>query len=210
MQSIFIRFAGHETTANSLTFAAYLLAKHPKVQERLWNEIKSNSLHVTSNRLTTRDISSLPYLDNVIKEVLRLYPPAPIVLKKCVEDIRIENFFIPAEVTIGINIFSGHRAEKYFKDPEKFDPDRFDNEITAEDRNPYAYQPFSSGLRNCIGQRFALFEIKTVLVKLLSTFEFELVDQDFEIDLIQSGTIKCRNGVPMKFKERQMREMLFE
>lgn len=166
------------------------------------NEIKSNSLDITTDHLTTRNLNSLPYMDNVIKEALRLFPPAVLVSKRCHEDIQIGNLFIPADTTIATNIFSGHRMEKYFKEPEKFDPDRFDNEISAKDRNPYVFQPFSSGLRNCIGQKFSMLEMKTVLVKLLSTFELALVDKDFTVDPIQSGTLRSRNGALLMFKER--------
>ncbi|XP_063696375.1 cytochrome P450 4d2-like [Culicoides brevitarsis] len=194
--------AGHETTANSLSFTTYLLAKYPEVQEKLWNEIKSNNLDVKSDPLTIRDLNSLSYMDNVIKESLRIFPVATIVMKRCNEDVRIGNLFIPAKTSIATNIFSGHRMEKYFKDAEKFDPDRFNPEITAQDRNPYAYQPFSSGLRNCVGQKFALLEMKTVLVKLLTTFKLELADKDFEVDLIQMGTLRSKNGAPLLFKER--------
>lgn len=185
-----------------MSFTCYLIAKHPEVQAKLWNEIKSKSLDVKKEHLTTRDLSSLSYMDNVIKEALRLYPAASMVSKRCHEDIQIGQLFIPAETTVSTNIYSGHRMEKYFKNPDIFDPDRFNNELTAEDRNPYAFQPFSSGLRNCIGQKFAMLEMKTVLVKIFSTFELDLFDKDFEIDLIQSGTLKSRNGAQLRFKER--------
>lgn len=195
-------FAGHETTANTLGFSAYFIAKYPEVQEKLYNEIKANSLHNKSESLTTRELNSLSYMDNFIKETLRFFPPAFMVSKRCHEDIRIGNVFIPKETTIATNFYSGHRMEKYFKDPEKFNPDRFNKEVTAEDRNPYVFQPFSSGLRNCIGQKFAIMESKTILVKLLLTFKLELADKDFEVDVIQSGTLKSRNGAPIIFKER--------
>lgn len=141
-------------------------------------------------------------MDNVIKEALRLFPPAVMISKRCREDIQIGHVFIPANTTVSTNIYSGHRMEKYFKDAETFNPDRFDDEITAEDRNPYVFQPFSAGLRNCIGQKFAMLEMKTVLVKLLSTFELSLADKNFEVELITSGTMKSKNGAPLRFKER--------
>lgn len=197
------RLAGHETTANTLSFTTYLLAKHPDVQQKVWNEIKTNNLDVKTEPVTIRDLNSLSYMDNVIKESLRIFPVATIVIKRCSEDTRIGDLFIPAKTSIATNIFSGHRMEKYFKDAEKFNPDRFDPEISAQDRNPYAFQPFSSGLRNCIGQKFALLEIKTVLVKLLTAFELELAEKNFEIELIQMGTLRSKNGAPLKFKDRQ-------
>ncbi|XP_063696377.1 cytochrome P450 4d2-like [Culicoides brevitarsis] len=195
-------FAGHETTANTLSFVAYFLAKYPEVQEKMYDEIKRNSLDTKSESLTTRELNSLSYMDNVIKETLRLYPPGFMVSKRCHEDIRIGNVFIPKDSTIATNIYSGHRNEKYFKNPEEFNPDRFDTEISANERNPYVFQPFSSGLRNCIGQKFAMMEAKTTLVKLVSTFKLELAEKDFEIDVIQSGTLKSANGAPLIFKER--------
>ncbi|XP_063709032.1 uncharacterized protein LOC134837580 [Culicoides brevitarsis] len=195
-------FAGHETTANSVAFTLYLLAKHPEIQEKVYDEIRSKSLDVKSEPLTSRDLNSLSYLDNVCKESLRLFPPASVVIKKCNADVRIGNLLIPKNTSISTNIYSAHRNAKYFKNPEKFDPDRFNVELTADERNPYAYQPFSSGLRNCIGQKFANLEMKTIISKLVSAFQFELEDKDFEPDVIQMGTLRSKNGIPLKFMER--------
>lgn len=200
--SIFIRFAGHDTTANTLSFTTYLIAKHPESQTKLFDEIKLHGFHKRTDSLSIRDLSSLSYMDNVIKESLRLFPPAVMVSKRSHEDMQIGNVFVPAETTISTNIYSSHRSEKYFKDPERFNPDRFGDEITTEDRNPYVFQPFSSGLRNCIGQKFGMLEMKTVLVNLLSEFQLELADEKFKVDPVQSGTLKSRNGAPLKFKTR--------
>uniref|UniRef100_A0A336KJ13 CSON009391 protein n=1 Tax=Culicoides sonorensis TaxID=179676 RepID=A0A336KJ13_CULSO len=195
-------FAGHETTAGTLSFVSYLIAKHPQVQQKLIDEIKSNFLDEKTESLKIRDLNTLSYMDNVIKESLRLFPPAPMISKCCHEDIQIGDLFIKADTTVATNIYSGHHSTKYFKNADEFNPDRFDSEVSAEDRNPYVFQPFSSGLRNCIGQKFAMLEMKTVLVKLLSTFEFNLINKDFEVELIQTGTLKPANGIPLIFKER--------
>uniref|UniRef100_A0A336M080 CSON009392 protein n=1 Tax=Culicoides sonorensis TaxID=179676 RepID=A0A336M080_CULSO len=195
-------FAGNETTANSLSFTLYLIAKYAEVQEKLFNEIKLNGLHEPTISLKIRDLNALSYMDNVIKESLRLFPALFLAVKWCEEDIKIGDVFIPKYTSFGTSIFSGHRSAKYFTKPNKFNPDRFDAELTAEDRNPYIYQPFSSGLRNCIGQRFAMLEMKTVLVKLLSTFEIKLADNDFEVDVICTFSLKPSNGIPLIFKKR--------
>ncbi|XP_063696380.1 cytochrome P450 4d2-like [Culicoides brevitarsis] len=192
-------FAGHETTANSLSFTLYLLAKNPEVQDKVYHEIKTN---IKSDHLTSRDLNSLSYLDNVCKESLRLFPPAFLIVKQSVEDLRVGDLLIPKNTSIATNIYSGHRMEKYFEDPEVFNPDRFDKEFSNEERNSYIFQPFSAGLRNCIGQRFAMLEMKTILVKLIAEFQCELVDENFEVDVIHMGILRPKNGVPLKFIER--------
>lgn len=143
-------FAGHETTGSTLSFLMYLLATHPKEQEILYTEIKENSL-LDDTPLTMRTLNSLKYLDNVIKETLRIYPIFPAVPKKCIEDMKIGDITIPANATVGIFFYMNHMDEKYFKNPKEFIPDRWNDEVTTTQRNPYVYQPFSSGLRNCIG-----------------------------------------------------------
>lgn len=191
--------AGHETSGTTLGFITFILAKYPEVQDRVYHEIKELGL---DNNLTIRDINSLTYLDCVIKEVLRLYPILPDPMKQCTEDFRFGSIFIPAHTTICTTIHASHMNEKYFTDPEVFNPDRFSDEINAKERSPFTYQPFSSGLRNCIGQKFALLEMKTVLIQILQEYEVQLGMKDFEIDVRNTTLLFSRNGVQIKFKKR--------
>lgn len=145
-------FAGHETTGTTMGFLFYLVAKHHDVQEKLYREIQLNDLKDQTEPLTIRKINSLTYLDKVLKETLRLYPILSAAHKKCTEEIRVGNITIPANVTVITLIYANHLNERHFVNAETFNPDRWDKEINIESRSSYIYQPFSAGLRNCIGK----------------------------------------------------------
>lgn len=147
-------------------------------------------------------MKTVAYFDCVIKETLRLYPILPDALKQCTEDVQFGNIFLPAYTTIGTTIHASHMHKKNFEDPEVFDPNRFIDGITAKERSPYSYQPFSAGLRNCIGQKFALLEMKTILIEILREYEIQLSSKDFEIDLRETTLLYSSNGVKIKFKKR--------
>lgn len=146
-------FRGHDTTASAFTFIFLLVAEHPDVQQALVDEI----LTVNSSRLdptaqfTVKDYNELRYMDRVIKECLRLYPPVPFIGRMINEDSWFGDRFIPKDSMANVLIWDLHRDPKQFPDPERFDPDRFLPE-NVEQRNPYAYVPFSAGPRNCIGE----------------------------------------------------------
>lgn len=194
--------AGHETTGTTMGFLTFLLAKHREVQTRVYEEIKANGLDKNEHSLTIREINSLSYFDTVIKETLRIYPILGGAHKQCPEDIRIGNIFIPANTSISCQILSTHLHEKNFKDPLKFDPSRWENEVTSAERSPYAYQPFSSGLRNCIGQKFALLEMKTLMIQILQNYEVQLSHEGFEMDLRMGSLLYSANGIHVKFAKR--------
>ncbi|XP_063697852.1 cytochrome P450 4d1-like [Culicoides brevitarsis] len=193
-------FAGHETTGSTLAFTFFLLAKHPEIQQELYEEIKNNFNQ--NEPLTMRALNSLPLLDGVIKEALRIHPIFPAIPKKCVEDVHYNGMTIPKQTMILTFFLPNHMDEKYFPDPKKFMPSRWLDEVTAKERNPYAYQPFSSGLRNCIGQKFAMLEAKTAIIKILTKYKVELGVEGFEPDLVVAFSVKTTNGMPLKFVRR--------
>lgn len=150
-----------------------------------------------------RAANYLVYAENVIRETLRLYPILSGAHKKCIEDIRIGDIFIPANVSVVTLIYANHYNSKYFKKPEEFDPDRWNKEISSDERSPLAYQPFSAGLRNCIGQKYAVLELKIVMIKLLREFHLELGHEGFEVQMAQSSLLYSKNGVQIKFRKRK-------
>lgn len=173
------------------------------MQKKVYDEIKNQNLHKKTGPLTMRAANGLIYSENVIRETLRLFPILSGAHKKCTEDIRIGDVFIPANVSVVTLIYANHHNPKYFENPEKFDPDRWDKEISSEDRNPLAYQPFSAGLRNCIGQKYAVLELKIVMIKLLRHFQLDLGYDGFEVEMGQSSLLYSKNGVQIKFGKRK-------
>ncbi|XP_022824436.1 cytochrome P450 4C1-like [Spodoptera litura] len=159
-------FEGHDTTALALTFGLMLLADHEDVQERIYEEcqtILGDSEHVTMSNL-----SDMKYLEAVIKEILRLYPSVPFIGREITEDFKLGDITVKKGTTVDVHIYELHRRADMFPEPEKFMPERF---LGTEMKHPYAYVPFSAGPRNCIGQRFAMQEMKTTLSELVRHFK---------------------------------------
>ncbi|CAM4953017.1 unnamed protein product [Rotaria socialis] len=162
--------AGYETTSTALAYAAYVLATHPEEQRQLQEHIDNYFDSETENVRPSYDtVSKMDYLDMFIRETLRMYPIAPIAInRQSTEDFQIKNFgIIPAGTSITVDIYSLHFDPDLWGpvDPHKFYPERF-----ATKRHPMAWIPFGIGPRNCVGMRFALTELKMLLICLLKKY----------------------------------------
>lgn len=190
-------FEGHDTTSSAITFILLLLAHHPEAQDRIFNQIRE-----ISNRraeLTMDDMNNkLEYLDRVIKESLRIYPPVPFISREFSEDFAHDGFIQPKGSGCNVHIYDIHRDPTAFPDPEKVDPDRFLPENCAS-RSNFAFIAFSAGMRNCIGQRFAMLELKTVLVKVIQTFKIVRVTQRDEVVFLGDLVLRSKDPIKMKF-----------
>jgi len=163
--------AGHETTATALAWLIYNLAQHPEVERKFCEEL--DSLKGKQN-LTYDDFEKLPYLENIIKETLRLHPSAPITTRLTVEDDVISGYQIPKGTRIVICPGVQHRMEKYWgPDAAVFNPDRW-SDPKIKDLPQYAYMPFLMGPRQCIGHKFAKIEMKVIISLLYMNFSFKL------------------------------------
>uniref|UniRef100_A0AC35TWC5 Cytochrome P450 4c3 n=1 Tax=Rhabditophanes sp. KR3021 TaxID=114890 RepID=A0AC35TWC5_9BILA len=190
-------FEGHDTTATGLTWAIQLLGCHPGIQEKVRGEIQAVVGNDPSD-ITFEQLGRLKYLECCLKESLRLYPSVPIYNRVLDQDEVVDDKIIPRGTEILINAYLMHRDAKYWPDPEAFRPERFTVE-EANGRHPYAYLPFSAGSRNCIGQRFALMEEKTVLVHLLSKFNIR--------SLKRMDEIRCKTELILRPDEPIMVEL---
>ncbi|XP_038044316.1 cholesterol 24-hydroxylase-like isoform X2 [Patiria miniata] len=176
--------AGQETTANTLAFALVELGHHPDVMHRLKTE--AVAVMGDNDYVAYSDLGKLDYMMMVLKETLRLWPPAFSTSRDLGYDVEVRGYTVPAGTTVWLNAYVMGRNGEYFKNPLDFDPDRFKDN---EDKTLYAYFPFSLGHRSCIGQPFALIEARVIMAKLLKKFDFELVPgQGFEI--LQELTLK--------------------
>lgn len=171
-------FEGHDTTAMALSWTLFLLGHHKKVQEKLQEEVDElcNELDEEESTLCLDDLKRLKYLDCVIKEALRLCPSVPFIGRQTKKELELGGHHIPAGCVIFVLIYQLHRNADIFPNPELFNPDRFLPENTLG-RHPFAYVPFSAGPRNCIGQKFAMAEMKTILLHMLRNFDFESITQ---------------------------------
>ncbi|KAF0294716.1 Cytochrome P450 3A31 [Amphibalanus amphitrite] len=165
-QSSLFLIAGYDTTSTLLTFAAYCLAVDQEIQQRVQQEV--DDAVERHGGLNYEAIMDMPYLDRVISETLRLYPPVARLERVCSKDYTLPgtDIHIPAGTLVFLSVFGVHRDAELYPDPLQFDPDRFLPEV-KEKRHPCAYIPFGSGPRNCIAMRFALFEAKIALAAMM-------------------------------------------
>ena len=163
--------AGHETTANALTFTWHLLAHHPDVQARLHAEIDG----VLGDRFPTReDVDRLPYARQVVAESMRLYPPAWGIGRQAAEAVEIGGYTVPEGGVVLISQWVVHRDGRWWPDPERFDPDRWANGIGGSAERPkWSYFPFGGGSRSCIGEAFAWMEAVLVLATIAREWRVE-------------------------------------
>lgn len=164
-------FAGHDTTANALTWAFYLLSQHPAEEAKLHAELES----VLQGRTPTiEDLPNLPYTRMVIEETLRLYPPAWTIGRQSIEADVVDGYTIPAKANLIVPIYVIHHDPRWWPEPERFDPERFTPERSAN-RHKFAYLPFGAGPRLCIGNNFAMIEAQLVLATIAQRYRLRLV-----------------------------------
>ncbi len=191
MMTLFM--AGHETTANALTWTWYLLSQHPDVEAKLVGELDQ----VLGGRApTAADLPNLPYTEMVVREVLRLYPPAPGVAREPIEDVDIGGYVIPKGSLVMVNTYALQRDPRFFEDPERFDPERFVR--GWEERVPrYAYLPFGGGPRICIGNGFAMMEARLILATLAQRCRLSLEPGQTVVP-VQLVTVRPKDRVRMR------------
>jgi cytochrome P450 len=189
--------AGHETTAQALTWTLMLLSQHPEIERRVVAEIRE----VCGDRPPGfEDLKALDYTGRVIDEGLRLYPPAWLFERESLVEVELGGYRIPAQRMIAIAPWTLHRHPQFWDNPEGFDPDRFLPEREAE-RPRYSYLPFGGGPRQCIGVNFALYEAKLVLATLLQRYSLSLVPgQNLRPDA--AVTLRPANGLKMWLRPR--------
>ncbi|KAK4878930.1 hypothetical protein RN001_007076 [Aquatica leii] len=194
--------AGYETIASTLSYVLYSLAQNPDVQNKVVDELKLIFGNEKNTQSTMDNLLNMKYLEMVIKETLRLYPVAPVITRAVTEDITFGNITFPKGVNISMSIFDLHRNPKYYENPEQFDPERFNLENIMK-RPSCAYIPFSSGMRNCIGQNYAILETKSVLSKILRNFEILPSPADEGLKLQANVVLRSTTGIKIQLKQRK-------
>jgi len=179
-------FAATDTTSTTMTFTLYNLAKYPQHVTKVREEMERVGV-APGSVLTAAQALKMEYLDAVIKESLRLYPPILILGKKCIqEDTLPSGYFVPKGTQILISAWSTHRDPRQWDAPEDFRPERFliddpmeeKNEPGTTRRNPYLWVPFSAGPRTCIGRHLGMQTLKTLLTAIIQKFDFKIVKEE--------------------------------
>jgi len=196
-EAMTIFLAGHETTANALTWTWYLLSGAPDVEARLHDEIG----RVLQGRLpTAADLGALSFVEKVVAESMRLYPPAWIVGRRAIEEYAIGGYVAPAKSLFLFSPWVVQRDARFFSDPERFDPDRWTPEFKAS-LPPFAYFPFGGGPRRCIGESFAWMELVLVVATIAQRWSLRL-EPGHLVETQPLVTLRTKHGMRMTLEGR--------
>lgn len=195
LMTIFL--AGHETTANALTWTWYLLSQHPEIESKLHQEIDSV---VGSRRPTESDVAQLRFTEMVLSESMRLYPPAWGIGRLAKVDCEIGGYFVPRKSVVVVSQYVMHRDERYYQNPLAFDPQRWIPEL-RDTRPTFSYFPFGGGPRRCIGEGFAWMEGILLLAILAQRWQFRLVAHH-PVALKPVVTLRPKYGMKMILSRR--------
>ncbi|KAI9562749.1 hypothetical protein GHT06_010203 [Daphnia sinensis] len=193
-------FAGHDTTSTAITWFLYCMATHQEDQERVYEEIQE-CFGDSDRPCALEDLHKLKYLECCMKESIRLHPSVANFRRQISEQVQLDDYTIPVGASISVQIYALHHNEEVFTDPSSFKPERFQFEQSIG-RHPFAFIPFSAGPRNCIGQKYAVYEEKAILVALLRKFHFAIDARHLPIKETHGIIMKPANGMPLSITLR--------
>ncbi|XP_076107037.1 ultra-long-chain fatty acid omega-hydroxylase-like isoform X1 [Mytilus galloprovincialis] len=193
-------FEGHDTTASALSWALYSLAEHPEIQKKLQAEVDEVLKGRDSDEILWEDLPKLQYTTMCLKEAMRLHTPVPFIQRELTEPMELDGHEAPAGTQISIMLYNCHHNPLVWPNSMDYIPERFSPE-NVEKRDAYAFIPFSAGPRNCIGQQFALHEMKTVLAKIFRRFSLEL-DPTHKVEKYETLVMRSQTGIKMKAYRR--------
>ncbi len=191
--------AGHETTANALTWTWYLLSQNPSVEERMYQEVKSV---VGSRSPGWEDLPKLDFTTRVMTESMRLYPPAWVVPREATTDSLIGGYLIPRGSQVLVSQYVTHHDPRFFGDPEKFDPDRW-TPAMKNSLPKFAYFPFGGGARSCIGEPFAWMEGELLLAAISQNWKLHHAE-GHKVEMLPQITLRPKYGMMMKLERRKL------
>ncbi|XP_052848145.1 probable cytochrome P450 313a4 isoform X2 [Drosophila gunungcola] len=198
-----IVFGAFETTSNAIYYALMLLAMFPNCQERAFEEIKILFPNTGDFEVTYADTQQMVYLDMILNESMRVIPPVPVVSRQTSQDLKLSNgVVIPRGVQIAIDIYHIHRSKEIWgSEAETFNPDHF-LPHNIQDKHPYAFIPFTKGIRNCIGWRYALISTKVTLAKLLRNYRFRTSFPFEDLCFVEDIAIKLKTVPLLELQKR--------
>jgi cytochrome P450 len=192
-QVLLLLFAGHDTLTSAITYFCLLLAQNPDVMAKVRAEQQQ---FPATEPLTLEQLKQMTYLEQVMREVLRLVPPVGNIFRTAINACEFGGYEIPKGWRVVSGITPTHQDSQLYPEPDRFDPDRFSSERSAK---PFSYVPFGGGLRECLGKEFARLEMKLFAAKIVRELEWELLpDQD--LNLIAVPTPRPRDGLRVKFR----------
>ncbi|CAH0668855.1 unnamed protein product [Spodoptera exigua] len=190
-------FEGHDTTTSGISYVLYCLSKRRHIQDKIYEELQTIFGDDMERDPTYQELSQMKYLELVIKESMRLYPPVPIIERCITKDCEIGGLKLVKGTSVILNIYQIQRQPDMFEDPLEFRPERFEESL----KNPFSFLAFSAGPRNCIGQKFAMMELKITISEIVKHFHILPVDEPPQLsaDLI----LRSKNGVKVRLMPRK-------
>uniref|UniRef100_A0A914Q6S1 Cytochrome P450 n=1 Tax=Panagrolaimus davidi TaxID=227884 RepID=A0A914Q6S1_9BILA len=199
-QLVLFLVAGYETTATTLHFIIYVLAQYPDIQDKLRDEVKEIFGDSGKDEIEFEDLSKLIYMNAVINETLRIFPPATRLVRLCQKETEIQGIKFAKDSSFTAPIYAIHHNPEIYENQEEFIPERFlPDEIAA--RHPMAFLPFGAGPRSCLGMRFAEYEIRVTLTWLIKSFKFLPADEKlpWPVELgMGGGLLKSKHELKCK------------
>jgi retinoid hydroxylase len=197
-QVLLLLFAGHETLTSAIASFCLLTAQHPEVLQRLRQE--QDSLNITGTP-TLEDLKKMTYLEQVIKEVMRIIPPVGGGFREVVETFEFGGYRIPKDWVIQYQIAQTHKDEQLYPESDRFNPERFSPDQPVDKQTSFGYIPFGGGLRECLGKEFARLEMRLFASKLLQNYQWELVPNQ-NLELVTVPTPHPRDGLKITFHKK--------
>ena len=194
-QVLLLLFAGHETLTSAIASFCLLTAQHPQVLQRLRDEQQQFD---RSSDLTLEDIKQMTYLEQVLKEVMRIIPPVGGGFRKAIQSFELNGYRIPQNWAVQYQIAQTHKDHEIYPESDRFDPERFAPERQEDKQKSFSYIPFGGGLRECLGKEFARLEMRLFAAKLLRDYQWELLPEQ-NLDLVTIPTPHPRDGLKIKF-----------
>ncbi|MFU1782312.1 cytochrome P450 [Haloarcula japonica] len=189
--------AGHDTTALTLTYTWFLLSEHPEVEQRVHEELDDV---IGDERPGMEHVRELDYLEWVIQEAMRLYPPVYTIFREPTEDVTLSGYEVESGTTLMVPQWGVHRSERFYDDPETFDPERWKPDRAGE-RPRFAYFPFGGGPRHCIGKHLAMLEAQLITAVTASQYRLEF-EGETPLELLPSLTAHPRQKMSMRVEKR--------
>lgn len=197
-QILVLLFAGHETLTSALASTCLLLAQHPEVLAKA----RAEQAALRSQPLTFETLKQMPYLDQVLKEVLRVVPPVGGGFRQVIQECEYAGYRLPQGWQVLYQMNPTHQDAEIYTDPDRFDPDRFSPDRAEDRTKPFSHIPFGGGLRECIGKEFARLEMKLFTARLLRDFEWDLAPNQ-DLSLVVIPTPKPKDDLQVTLRRYQ-------
>uniref|UniRef100_A0AAR5P6I3 Cytochrome P450 n=1 Tax=Dendroctonus ponderosae TaxID=77166 RepID=A0AAR5P6I3_DENPD len=202
-EAVTFMLAGQDSVATGVATCLFYLAKHQDVQKKVHEEILEILQGSKDQTLKLQDVNEMRYLEQCVKETLRLAPSVPLIARVLTKDVALDSLTIPTGTNIFVSPYATHHLPEIYPEPSKFNPDRFSSE-NIKKIHPFGYLPFSIGPRNCIGYKFAYLEMKTIVATVIRNYHLTLRHEEDELKLSYRISLRAKGGIWLNVQSRNL------